>query len=141
MVIILTIDYRHFERFAPLIYIASLLSLVATLWIAPEIRGTRAWLFEGRFQPSEFAKIALVLVMARHFHRNPPEAHAGLRQLIRPLLIAAPPVALIVAQDRKSTRLNSSHVVISYAVFCLKKNIPPTPPPHTPTPTKYLPSD
>src|SRR5699024_11391455 len=28
-------------------------------------------------------------------------------------------------QDRKSTRLNSSHVSISYAVFCLKKtNIP-----------------
>src|SRR5256885_5797775 len=26
------------------------------------------------------------------------------------------------AQDRKSTRLNSSHLVISYAVFCLKKN-------------------
>src|SRR5205807_5946712 len=27
----------------------------------------------------------------------------------------------IVKQDRKSTRLNSSHLVISYAVFCLKK--------------------
>src|SRR5690606_40768715 len=27
----------------------------------------------------------------------------------------------IAAQDRKSTRLNSSHVKISYAVFCLKK--------------------
>src|SRR5690625_7073942 len=27
------------------------------------------------------------------------------------------------SQDRKSTRLNSSHVAISYAVFCLKKNI------------------
>src|SRR2546426_6852784 len=26
-------------------------------------------------------------------------------------------------QDRKSTRLNSSHLVISYAVFCLKKKI------------------
>ena len=26
-----------------------------------------------------------------------------------------------IAEDRKSTRLNSSHVVISYAVFCLKK--------------------
>src|SRR5256885_9658370 len=26
------------------------------------------------------------------------------------------------AGDRKSTRLNSSHLVISYAVFCLKKN-------------------
>src|SRR5699024_12585215 len=29
--------------------------------------------------------------------------------------------APIVSQDRKSTRLNSSHVSISYAVFCLKK--------------------
>src|SRR5690606_42100819 len=28
---------------------------------------------------------------------------------------------LIRRQDRKSTRLNSSHVKISYAVFCLKK--------------------
>ena len=27
----------------------------------------------------------------------------------------------VVPADRKSTRLNSSHVVISYAVFCLKK--------------------
>src|SRR5256885_5307753 len=27
----------------------------------------------------------------------------------------------LVHQDRKSTRLNSSHLVISYAVFCLKK--------------------
>src|SRR2546422_4861723 len=32
-------------------------------------------------------------------------------------MIAAPPSA----QDRKSTRLNSSHGYISYAVFCLKK--------------------
>src|SRR5260221_7429284 len=28
----------------------------------------------------------------------------------------------LVTSDRKSTRLNSSHTVISYAVFCLKKN-------------------
>src|SRR5256885_3003225 len=33
--------------------------------------------------------------------------------------------------DRKSTRLNSSHLVISYAVFCLKKKTRPT---HMPTP-------
>src|SRR5256885_12945653 len=31
--------------------------------------------------------------------------------------------ALSVSVDRKSTRLNSSHLVISYAVFCLKKKI------------------
>src|SRR5437870_9983738 len=30
----------------------------------------------------------------------------------------------VLSQDRKSTRLNSSHVAISYAVFCLKKKKP-----------------
>src|SRR5258708_26805172 len=30
-------------------------------------------------------------------------------------------VSMIPLQDRKSTRLNSSHQIISYAVFCLKK--------------------
>src|SRR5256885_9533342 len=30
-------------------------------------------------------------------------------------------VAVLAGRDRKSTRLNSSHLVISYAVFCLKK--------------------
>src|SRR3989442_7035873 len=37
----------------------------------------------------------------------------------RPVILAAPRILLEV--DRKSTRLNSSHVRISYAVFCLKK--------------------
>src|SRR5256885_8330800 len=48
--------------------------------------------------------------------------------------------------DRKSTRLNSSHLVISYAVFCLKKKpgdlhliCPATPPPH-PAPCRHAPS-
>src|SRR5207249_12047281 len=37
-------------------------------------------------------------------------------------LAAAAAVALLLTRpDRKSTRLNSSHVSISYAVFCLKK--------------------
>ena len=36
----------------------------------------------------------------------------------------------IIIPDRKSTRLNSSHTVISYAVFCLKKKKPHPPPPH-----------
>src|SRR3989454_10827342 len=36
-------------------------------------------------------------------------------------IIVAGSGALIPAGDRKSTRLNSSHLVISYAVFCLKK--------------------
>src|SRR3989442_9819861 len=47
-------------------------------------------------------------------------------------------------RDRKSTRLNSSHVRISYAVFCLKKKkSPPSPPPfslYPSTPSRQPPS-
>src|SRR2546426_5763577 len=47
---------------------------------------------------------------------GPPGAGGGpAGQAVPPLLPPARP------QDRKSTRLNSSHLVISYAVFCLKK--------------------
>src|SRR5215813_14292193 len=40
---------------------------------------------------------------------------AGCKHPLRPVTTPCPPA------DRKSTRLNSSHVRISYAVFCLKK--------------------
>src|SRR2546430_10842601 len=45
--------------------------------------------------------------------------------------------AVVEDEDRKSTRLNSSHSQISYAVFCLKKKndtvvVPRDPPRHTP---------
>src|SRR3989454_8229433 len=45
-------------------------------------------------------------------------------------IIADQPHGDGAAQDRKSTRLNSSHLVISYAVFCLKKKKPAYPPLH-----------
>src|SRR5438132_5819931 len=42
-------------------------------------------------------------------------------QLLPPVWLRRLTAALIFYVDRKSTRLNSSHTVISYAVFCLKK--------------------
>src|SRR5437764_3018001 len=50
--------------------------------------------------------------------------HAEARAFAQQVLAVEPgfPDALVVlARDRKSTRLNSSHRCISYAVFCLKK--------------------
>src|SRR5256885_12049752 len=44
------------------------------------------------------------------------DACNGLLDLLEQLAFA-----VARSQDRKSTRLNSSHLVISYAVFCLKK--------------------
>src|SRR5256885_5725871 len=43
------------------------------------------------------------------------------RRAIRMALCAARSTRGVAVRDRKSTRLNSSHLVISYAVFCLKK--------------------
>src|SRR5256885_8511373 len=40
-----------------------------------------------------------------------------------PTHIDVPAFIKKIARDRKSTRLNSSHLVISYAVFCLKKKM------------------
>src|SRR5256885_11957060 len=50
-------------------------------------------------------------------HRRGAEPH-----VLRPLVLDD-----LLCLDRKSTRLNSSHLVISYAVFCLKKKTKHTP--------------
>src|SRR5258708_24874519 len=68
---------------------------------------------------------ALPISAPEHPDRSPPALAAPM----------APPE--IGPGDRKSTRLNSSHQIISYAVFCLKKKpAPPQTPPKThPAPT------
>src|ERR1039458_10490404 len=56
----------------------------------------------------------------RWIRRSPPARRArGRARFAHPGITAAPALA-----DRKSTRLNSSHLGISYAVFCLKTQLP-----------------
>src|SRR5437660_6385352 len=56
--------------------------------------------------------------VAPHAVADRPVQHAGAALPPRPV---DPPDGPDLQRDRKSTRLNSSHVAISYAVFCLKK--------------------
>src|SRR5256885_3765427 len=49
------------------------------------------------------------------------DQHAVIVNRNREASMLLPGQTLLVVEDRKSTRLNSSHLVISYAVFCLKK--------------------
>src|SRR5690606_40029963 len=51
---------------------------------------------------------------------NPPVRPSHRREALR-MALAFPVAPECYREDRKSTRLNSSHVKISYAVFCLKK--------------------
>src|SRR5256885_6660222 len=68
---------------------------------------------------------ALPISFPRRGDPPPATGHIGAtRETPRPRLRgrACDRTADALVQDRKSTRLNSSHLVISYAVFCLKKN-------------------
>jgi rod shape determining protein RodA len=98
-VICTAVDYRHFERFALPAFATVLLLIAVTMVIAETTRGSQSWLFGGRVQPSELAKVALVLALARHFQRHPPSQTTRLRDLFRPGLIIALPVGLILGQD------------------------------------------
>src|SRR5256885_2720674 len=60
----------------------------------------------------------------RSLRRGARERWLTHQQLVhdaRQRVLIAAPIDVGAARDRKSTRLNSSHLVISYAVFCLKK--------------------
>jgi rod shape determining protein RodA len=114
---LLFIDYRHFERLANTFYAATLGLLVLTLVIAPVTRGAQAWLFEGRLQPSELAKIGLVMALARYFHREPPSEITSLRQLGRPALIVMLPVGLILMQKDMGVALLTLLIGMTYLPF------------------------
>src|SRR5256885_9710145 len=65
---------------------------------------------------------ALPIYAARVLDRATYERPAQFSEGIVHVLVHGVFVVRNSASDRKSTRLNSSHLVISYAVFCLKKN-------------------
>src|SRR5256885_5948983 len=70
-----------------------------------------------RFAPAEIAP-GTDLIMLNYPHN--PSGQVATRDWLRQLCAWCS--ARNIRLDRKSTRLNSSHLVISYAVFCLTKN-------------------
>ena len=66
---ILMVDFRVYETYAYLFYGIIILLLIATIFLAPDIKGSRSWLVLGpvSLQPAEFAKFATALALARSF--------------------------------------------------------------------------
>src|ERR1017187_1927086 len=60
-------------------------------------------------------------IVERAVHVGVPNGARGVAVVLRPAVAQAGDGGALGAIDRKSTRLNSSHRCISYAVFCLKK--------------------
>jgi rod shape determining protein RodA len=94
-------DYRQLRSWAPLVYGATLLGLLAVLSpLGSDINGAHAWIsLPGGFQvePSEFAKVALVLIIATVFS-NRRGGTSGLRPVLVALACAAPLLALVVVE-------------------------------------------
>jgi rod shape determining protein RodA len=65
--VILMLDKDFFETFSYIIYCVILALLIATIFLAPDIKGSRSWLVLGplRLQPAEFAKFATALALAK----------------------------------------------------------------------------
>lgn len=100
MFVTLLYHYRHYEKIAYPLYALSLLLLVGVMVAGKTVSGSRRWLVLGplTFQPSELAKVAIVLVLARYFSRKPQTGPLTCKDLLVPGLLALVPATIIIKQ-------------------------------------------
>lgn len=109
------VDYHLIGRLAYFAYAGVLVMLLAIFFVGRSGGGAQRWLPLGPFsvQPSEFAKLAVILVLARYFAREGRgEKPLGLKELIAPGLFAAVPALMVVKQPDLGTAL------IIFFLFC-----------------------
>lgn len=105
-VIFLT-DYRIWEIYAYPIYGAMILLLIVTIFIAPDLKGSRSWLVFGpvSLQPAEFGKFATALCLAKLFSSYNFRLNAKLSNYLHALIIIFVPIILILAQKETGSAL------------------------------------
>jgi cell division protein FtsW len=102
----------------------ALLALVLVPGFGIEVLGARRWLGASslQFQPSEVAKLAVVLYAARHLAENPRRLRRGFREAIAPIaVIAGPACLLIVLEPDLGTALV---IVLAVGALLLAAGIP-----------------
>ncbi len=98
---------KNLYRYSYFFYSVTVFLLVLVLAFGHEGMGAQRWIIVGpvRLQPSEIAKIATILVLARWYSKANPDRALGFKELIIPLCIVALPTALIVAEPDLGTGL------------------------------------
>ena len=104
------LDDRTWLRLAYVFYGAVVVLLLAVLWKGRWVMGARRWLSLGpvTFQPSELAKIAVALALARWFHMDAGKKRAGsygIRGLAVPIGLTLLPAVLVLRQPDLGTAL------------------------------------
>jgi rod shape determining protein RodA len=110
MAVVWLTDHRWIRIVTPLVYAGSIGGLVLVLANGVTINGSRSWIDVGgmSLQPSEFAKLAVVIGMALVLAERTEGrwlARVGVGDVVAMLLVAAVPTVLIVLQPDLGTTL------------------------------------
>lgn len=106
MLLVSKLDYHYLTHYAWVLYGLSILSLVAILLIGQTQYGSTRWFDLGplQVQPSEFAKLATILTLARFFSEHGGDAR-DLRALMLSLGIVLPVAALVFVEPDLGTSI------------------------------------
>jgi len=125
MTMVTVLDHRWVRIVTPLVYLAAIAGLVLVLVAGSTINGSQSWLRVGgmSIQPSEFAKLAVVIGMAlvlaeRTETRGSGHRRVGAGEVAAMLAIAAVPAVLILAQPDLGTMLVLSATVFGVLAVC-----------------------
>ena len=116
---ILCFDYKelHFWNYPFYIFIIILLLLV--LFAGNSAGGAQRWINLGFFklQPSELAKLMLVVTLASYYSRQEEDEGYGVRAMVTPVLLTGLPFLLILKQPDLGTALMLGIIFVSMTVF------------------------
>src|SRR5690625_6769758 len=87
----------------------------------PESLKNYIWILEGSCFIMGTPKYCMVLQLEKLIRQVRADLIRACCRVLKPDEALRAYNCTMASRDRKSTRLNSSHVAISYAVFCLKK--------------------
>ena len=100
-------NYKYLEKWADVIYGGCICLLVAVLFFGKTISGSQRWLVAGpvSIQPSEMAKLAVIIVLARYYSKVATTRGMMLRELVNPVVFSIVPFVLIVKQPDLGTAM------------------------------------
>lgn len=101
------IDKRLYEAYAYPIYGVMILLLIITIFIAPDINGSRSWIVLGpvSLQPAEFAKFATALALAKIFSSYNFVLNRSFTNYLKCGLVIGLPILLILLQKETGSAL------------------------------------
>ncbi len=114
-----TFNYFALERLAYPIYFFTIGLLALVLFVGRVTSGSQRWLALGpiSFQPSELAKIVMVLVLAKFFSERSDFKEYRLRDLWQPFMLTALPCFLILKEPDLGTALFLALISISMVLI------------------------